>query len=220
MLLVIYHRIMNNEYIKKLEWRYAVKKFDPAKKLSEAQLSLVLEAGRLAPSSRGLQAWKILVVKNPELRAQLRNASWNQSQITDASHLLVLCAKKDIGEEFVGHYMETIAHERGVALETLDEFRKSILHGLSAQSEEEKKEWMARQVYIMLGFILSACAENDIDACPMEGFDSKKFDEILGLSREGLESCVICPIGFRSDDDSFASLKKVRFPKEEIVKEI
>lgn len=211
---------MNNEYIKKLEWRYAVKKFDSSKKLSEEQLSLVLEAGRLTPSSRGLQAWKIVVVKDRELRARLKEAAWNQPQITDASHLLVLCVKTNVGEKFVDHYVETITKERGIDIKTLDGFRKSILQGLSEQSEAQKKEWLARQVYIMLGFILFACAENGIDACPMEGFDTKKFDEILEFSREGLESCVVCPIGFRSNDDPLASLKKVRFPKEEVIKEI
>jgi len=210
---------MNSEYIKKLEWRYAVKKFDQSKKLSDEELSLILEAGRLAPSSRGLQAWKIIVVKNPEIRAQLY-ASAKQPQLIDASDLLVLCIKNDVEDEFVGYYMNAIAHERGVGVETLDEFRTSIMGGLHALSENEKREWLIRQVYIMLGFILSACAENGIDACPMEGFNSKEFDELLGLSSRGVSSCVLCAVGFRSKDDSFSRLKKVRFPKSEIIENI
>lgn len=211
---------MNNEYIKKLEWRYAVKKFDPSKKLSDEQLSFILEAGRLAPSSFGLQAWEIVVVKNTEIREKLKEVAWEQSQIVDASHLLVLCIKKNIGDQFVSHYVETIAEERGSDISTLDGFKKNILQFLSGKSKNEIKEWCSRQVYIMLGFILSACAENNIDACPMEGFDSKKFDEILGLESLGFESRVLCAIGFRSETDEFKRMKKVRFPQGEIIMEI
>jgi len=211
---------MNNEYIKKLEWRYAVKKFDPSKKLSDEQLSFILESGRLAPSSLGLQARNIVVVKNTEIREKLKEVARGQSQIVDASHLLVLCIRKNVGEQFVSHYMETIAKERGSNISTLDGFKKNILQFLSGKSENEIKEWCARQVYIMLGFILSACAENGIDACPMEGFDSKKFNEILELESRGLESCVLCAVGFRNENDELGKMKKVRFPKEEIVLEI
>ena len=211
---------MNNEYIKKITWRYAVKKFDPSKKLSDEQLSLVLEAGRLAPSSFGLQAWKIAVIKDPEIRKKLKDAAFGQTQVTDASHLLVLCIRKNIGEQFVDHYINTIAKERGVNISSLSGFKEGMLNSFLQKTEEEKDEWSTRQVYIMLGFILSACAENGIDACPMEGFDPKKFDEILKLKLDGFESRVLCALGFRSENDEFEKMKKVRFPKEEIITEI
>lgn len=199
-----------------LEWRYATKQFDSTKKLSEEQVQSITEAMRLAPTSYGLQSWKAIIVTNPEIRTQLRAAAWDQSQVTDASHFIVLAVRKDINEAFVDEYMQHIAKVRQVGVETLEGFAGMIKGSFQGKSPEQLRDWATHQAYIALGFGLETAALNKIDACPMEGFDRKQFDEILGLEKMGLESKVALAIGHRSSDDDAASWTKVRFAPEDL----
>ena len=200
-----------------MKWRYAVKKFNPTKKLTTEQFDLLTEAVRLAPSSYGLQPWRLIVVSNPEIRAKLREAGYDQPQITDASHLFIFAAQNNLSDASVEHYMDQIVAVRGVARESLDGFATMLKSGISSRSQTANTEWATRQAYLGLGVLLDTCAISEIDACPMEGFNPAAFDEILGLAAHGLETKVIAAVGFRADDDGMASMKKVRFPKEEFV---
>lgn len=200
-----------------LAWRYATKEFDSSKKIDDATLDLLLESMRLTASSYGLQPWKFIVVDDPAIRAQLKTVAWEQSQVVDASHLIVLARPTEITLATVEKYIAHIAQVRGIPAETLDGFKSMIADTVSRRSQEELANWASRQIYIALGTLLETAALLGIDGCPMEGFDNAKFDEILGLKEKGLASVVICPIGHRSDNDKMAALPKVRFPKEEVV---
>jgi len=208
---------MNNTTIQALNWRYATKAFDTSKKLTDEQLSIITEALRLSASSFGLQPWKFVVVTDPEVRKQLREVAWGQPQITDASHLIVLSVRTDVDASFVDKFVQSVADTRGLPLEALKEYSDMMKGSIASRPNEEAvKEWSSRQVYIPLGTALLAAAENQIDACPMEGFDNAKFDEILGLKAHNAESRVLLALGFRSPEDATANYKKVRFPESEV----
>ncbi len=202
--------------IESLNWRYACKKFDPDKKLSDDQLNILLESLRLTPSSYGMQPWKFVLVENPELREKLVAASWKQAQVKDASHLLVLCAPKIVDEAWVDRYLADMAKTRGQEVSELSGF-KNMLMSITKKTPEAQYTWAKNQIYIALGNLLTVCAELRIDSCPMEGFKSKEYNEILGLEKLGLTSVVVCPVGFRHSDDKYIDLKKVRFPLSELV---
>ena len=199
-----------------LNWRYATKKFDTSKKISKQDFAELLEVLRFSPSSYGLQPWKFVIVHDPVLRKKLRPHALDQPQITDADTLIVFCALKTMDEKYVKHYADLIAQVRGVTRESLLGYEKRIVASLKGKSPEAISQWMKNQVYIALGIFLSECAHRKIDACPMEGFDSGKFDEILDLPQQGLESVVLCAIGYRDANDQYAHQKKVRFDKKEV----
>lgn len=205
------------DLIKALNWRYATKKFDTSKKVSEADLNELLEAARLAPSSYGLQPWTFVVITNPELRKKLREHAWNQPQITDASHLIVLATRTDVDEEYVKHYVEEIARQRNVPVESLKAAQDMMTGDVKSRSKDAVVDWSKHQTYIALGFLLFAAAQKRIDACPMEGFDPAKFNEVLGLKERHLTATVLCAIGYRAGDDKAAQNVKVRFPKPDVV---
>lgn len=200
-----------------LKWRYATKKFDPTKKLSPEQLDSLLEAMRLSPSSYGLQPWKFIVVTNPEKREQLKAAGYGQQQITDASHLIVFAVDTRINNEDIDKYIHAIAQTRGIPEESLKDFEGMMKGFVAGKTPEELTEWAARQAYIALGVLITACSVGEIDVAPMEGFDPAKFDEILELGKLDLATKVIAAVGFRAQDDAFAQMAKVRYPKEEVV---
>ncbi|MBU6141714.1 NAD(P)H-dependent oxidoreductase [Patescibacteria group bacterium] len=200
-----------------LQWRYATKKFDPSKKLTDAQLGLLEEALRLSPSSLGLQPWKFIVVSDPAIRAQLRKAAWDQPQITDASHLFVLAVKKNVDAKAVDDFVNSTAKIRKVGPETLSRLKEMLMGSITSRTPDQAREWGSRQVYIALGILLATAASEGIDACPMEGFDPKKFDEILGLEALGVESRVLAAVGFRASDDPAAQSVKSRFAKDEVI---
>ncbi|OGJ21959.1 MAG: NAD(P)H-dependent oxidoreductase [Candidatus Pacebacteria bacterium RIFCSPHIGHO2_02_FULL_46_9] len=206
-----------NDIIKQLNWRYATKKFDPNFKLSEAQLAELTEVVRLSPSSFGLQPWGFVVVSNPAIRTKLRAAAWGQPQITDASHLFVFCRLSQMNQANIDEYVKAIAEQRGLQTADLAEYSQMMTGSIAGKSAVELIAWMSRQVYIALGVLLTTCAIEKIDACPMEGFDNAKFDEILDLPSKGLASCALCAVGKRAADDSYAALAKVRFPKEKVI---
>ena len=203
--------------LKALEWRYATKQFDVTKKIPSRDFEELLEVLRLAPSSFGLQPWKFIVVKNAELRTKLREAAWGQPQVTDSSHFIVLCARTDVDEKFVNHFVGAIAKTRKVSLESLKGYQEMMMGSMSSKTEQARIDWSKKQVYIALGMLLEAAALKGIDAAPMEGFSSDQFDEILGLKKEHLTATVLCALGYRTDNDPAARQAKVRFSKEEVV---
>ena len=203
--------------LEQLNWRYAVKTFDAGKKVSERDWETLEQALILAPSSFGLQPYKFVVVTDPKLKEKLRPAAWNQSQITDCSHLVVFAAKKTLTEADVDHYLERVVEVRGVPRETLSDYDK-MMKGFQKTAHEQgwSGAWTARQAYIPLGFLLETAALLGIDACPMEGFEPAKFDEILDLGDH--TATAICCIGYRDEEnDWLAKMPKVRFPKNELI---
>lgn len=209
------------QYLDNLKWRYATKKFDVNKKLSDEQIEFLSEAARLAPSSFGLQPWKFYIVSNPEIRTQMHAAGYNQAQIIEASHVFVITSRIGLNENDVQAFIDDICATRSMTQDMLEGYKQMMLGSVSGKTNDGRlDDWSARQAYIALGFILSAAAQNGIDACPMEGFDATAFEKILGTREEGYAVRAICPVGFRSSEDEQALWPKVRFSREKIVKEI
>jgi nitroreductase len=206
--------------LQSLQWRYATKKFDSTKKLSEAQLHDLLETLRLAPSSYGLQPWQFVVVTDPTLRAELQKNSWNQAQVTEASHLIVLCARATLTAEDVDAYVQSIAEQRKMSVDQLSSYRDMMMGPVRRLTDEQKLQWNKNQVYIALGMLLLACAQMQVDACPMEGFDAAAYDRLLGLTQQGFTAAAVCPVGYRSADDDYAGRSKVRYPASRVIKTV
>ena len=202
-------------YLDNLHWRYATKTFDPSKKVSQAQLDDLLEALRLSASSYGLQPYRCIVITDPVLRTKISEHAWNQPQITSASHLIAICARRTLDEAYVEAYVSEIARQRGASIESLKGFRDMMIGFVQGRTSEQLAEWMKRQAYIALGFLLSAAAQMRIDACPMEGFDAEHVDRDLDLLERNLTTVALCPVGFRAADDPLAAQKKVRLSKEQ-----
>lgn len=205
------------DILEQLNWRYAVKKFDPLKKLSEAQLERVLEATRLSASSYGLQPYKVIVVKDPAIREALKAVSWNQPQITDASHLVIFARYDELKDGHVDTYMGRIAGIRNLQRKELEGFENVVKGTVNSLSEDAAAIWTSKQAYLALGTLLTASAVEGIDACPMEGFDAAAYDRILGLKAKNLRTVVVAAIGFRADEDGMQHAKKVRQPLEDFV---
>ena len=201
---------------KALAWRYATKKFNPIKKIPQDKLQKLLEALRLAPSSYGLQPWKFLILSDHKIRQDLRQVSWGQPQVTDCSHLVVLCARTDLDKVAVRQYIESISKTRNLSIDSLKQMEDRISGTVDELSEDHRIAWAQKQIYIALGFLLLAAAESGIDACPMEGFEKAAFDQILNLKSQHLTATVMCPLGYRAKDDPAAALAKVRFPSQEV----
>ncbi len=209
-----------NQIIEDLNWRYATKKFDPTKKVSAEDLETVKESLRLTATSFGLQSMKFLIIENPAVREQLKPASWGQTQITDASHLIVLCSYIDVNENHVDEYMGYVASSRNIPLEATEQFGAYLKGAIAPMTPEAKAVWSSKQVYIALGQALHTCATLRIDSTPMEGFDANAYDEILGLSAKNLRATVLLPIGYRHEEDQNQHLAKVRKPSEVIFETI
>lgn len=206
-----------NKLIEKLNWRYAVKKFDPTKKLNSAQWRAIEQALILSPSSSGLQPWKFVVVLNSQLRKTIRAASFNQSQVEDCSHYVILLAKEEVSEEYVQSYIDRMAEVRSVEKESLDKLKSSLLGDVvNGARSKWAKEWAARQCYIALGQAMTVAAVIGVDACPMEGFIPEKYDEILNLKGSGYYSVCALALGFRHPEDRFSKMKKVRFETKQV----
>ena len=201
--------------IHQLQWRYAVKKFDSTKIIPDAIWTALEQSLVLAPSSFGLQPWKFFVVKNPEVRSQLLEHSWKQSQVVDASHLVVLAIKKDMNATDVDRYIARQAEVQGTTIEALAGYT-GVMKGFMERNTRVN-DWSMRQVYIALGQYMTTAAMLGIDTCPIEGFIAPKYDEILGLTALGYASVVLCPAGYRSAEDKYATMPKVRFPTDEMV---
>ncbi|MDA3928230.1 MAG: NAD(P)H-dependent oxidoreductase [Prolixibacteraceae bacterium] len=200
------------ELIKNLEWRYATKKFDSTKKVTETDLKKIMDAVRLSASSYGLQAYKILLIENPEVRKKLQEVSWDQPQITDSSHLFVFCNYNQVDNSVIDTYIDLTATTKGIDIAYLQQFADFMKSSLVDQTNENKKIWTSKQTYIALANLLSAAAELRIDTCPMEGFDAAAYNEILGLNEKGLSAAVIAAVGYRSNEDETQFTAKVRKP--------
>ncbi len=208
---------MPSTLIDAMNWRHATKGFDTYKKVSDADLNELTDVLRLSPSSYGIQPWKFIVVKDQAIKDKLQAAAYNQAQIGQSSALVVLCAINGMDEAYIQKYIDSIVATRGVTTESLKGFQDMMIGSVKRQTPEQLSTWNQKQVYIALGTLLTACALKQIDACPMEGFDAAAFDEILGLKEKGLHATVICPIGCRGEGDYLATMKKVRFPKDQVI---
>jgi nitroreductase len=201
-----------------LNWRYATKQFEAGKQIPAATWDALVQALVLSPSSYGLQPWKFLVVTKPELKQQLRAASWNQSQVTDCSHHVVFLAKKQITEADVDRFIAATATTRGIPTTALAGYKGYMMGDLvNGARSKIIGEWAARQCYIALGNLMTSAALLGVDACPMEGLDPVKYDEILGLTGGDYGTVVALPLGYRAATDKSAGAKKVRYPVEQVV---
>ena len=209
---------MKNEITKALNWRYAVQVFDQAKKVTEDDLRTILESARLTASSYGIEAWKFLVVENPEIRAKLREAGYGQSKITDASHLIVLARRTDVRENISAERIQRTAQafQQELTAPALVGFKSMIDGAIAGKSEKALDCWAAKQVYIALGTMMETASLLEIDNAPMEGFSPEKFDEILGLREKNLSATVLLALGYRGEDEA-AKRPKVRRSFEEVV---
>ncbi|MER3318335.1 MAG: NAD(P)H-dependent oxidoreductase [Allomuricauda sp.] len=203
-----------------LKWRYATKKFDPSKSINEEDLEKLKQAVQLSVSSYGLQLYKVLIIHDKELKSQLREAAWNQDQLTDASHIFVFCNYTERKNEHIDEYIQATSKIQDTPLEKLEGYGDLIKESLSVKSDSEWQSWSEKQTYLALSNLLTACAALKIDSCPMEGFEQEKFNTILGLDKKGLNAAVIAPIGYRSTEDHTQFRKKVRKPKGILFEEI
>jgi nitroreductase len=210
--------LSTNALLARLNWRYATKKFDAAKKIHPSVWSALEEALVLTPSSYGLQPYRFVVIGEPELRKKLRAVSWDQPQVTDASHFVVFAFKLAITEADVDKFVGLIAETRSSARGSLQPYYDMMVGDLlKGPRSAWIREWAARQTYIALGNLLTSAALLGVDACPMEGLDPAKYDEILGLTAKGYGTTNACALGYRAEDDKYAHAKKVRFPSNELI---
>ncbi len=195
--------------IQNLNWRYATKNMN-GETVSDEKLTAILTATNLTATSYGLQPFTILVVDNKEIQSKLQEAAYGQTQVGSSSAVLVFAVPLKITTADIEGFINLVATTRSMPVEALDGYKGMILSTIGALPAEQQQVWSAKQAYIALGTALAAAAEQKVDACPMEGFDAVKFDEILGLTEKGLKSVVIMPIGYRSADDATANYLKVR----------
>lgn len=198
------------EIIKGLEWRYATKKFDADKKLPETELNALKRAVQLSASSYGLQPYKVLIVTDPSVREQLLPASWNQPQIIEASHLFIFCSRLHTGATEVATFFDRKAKVQGMEASVFEGAVSFVSGKIAEKSESDIKVWNTHQTYIAVGTLLAAAGEAQVDACPMEGFDPKAYDTILGLTEQGLQASVVVALGYRALEDDNAKAPKVR----------
>jgi len=206
--------------INSLEWRYATKKFNPSKKLSNQQINTLKNAFNLTATSFGLQPVKMVVISDKELQEKIVAHSYYQRQVADASHLLILCIENDITTKDINAYFDLEKKVRNVDESVIAGFRKQLIDIYQNKSIEEKQLSAKQQAYLILGNLLTVCAVEKIDACPMEGFIPEKIDELLNLKEHNLKSALLLPVGFRADDDIMSEMKKVRKPLNETIIEI
>ncbi|MFM7604389.1 MAG: NAD(P)H-dependent oxidoreductase [Prosthecobacter sp.] len=198
-----------------LEWRYATKRFDASRKIPADIWTALEQSLVLTPSSFGLQPWKFIIITDDVLREQIVPHAWNQRQVADASHLVVMAVKKNLAVSDLDAFIHRMIEVRGGTPEALADYRK-MLDGSHAQGYMTE-EWAKKQAYIALGQFMAACAMLRIDTCPMEGFVPAKVDELLGLSQQGLTTAVLCPVGYRSVEDRYAALPKVRYTASQVI---
>lgn len=207
---------MQEKILKALNWRYAVKVFDPTKKITEEELHTILESGRLAPSSIGIEPWKFIVVENKELRQKLRAAGYDQSKITDASYLIIIARRTDVRQNIANELIERTADIQKVKHEDLGGLRQMAEGGISRHDDQSLDTWARSQTYIPFGIMIHTAALLGIDAGPMEGFNAEQVDEILGLKEKNLKSTTMLTLGHRGEDPA-AERPKVRRKFEDVV---
>jgi nitroreductase len=208
----------NSVLLQQLNWRYATKKFDPAKKIPPEDWQTLEEALVLTPSSTGLQPWKFVVVTDAATKARLVPAAHNQPQAADCSHFVVFTVRKDLDAGHVDRHVARMADVRGIPLESLAGFRKMVVGHLDrARADGRLDNWQTHQVYIALGAFMVSAALLGIDTCPMEGIDPPQIDQVLGLPGTHYATVVACAAGYRAADDKYATFRKVRFKAEDVI---
>lgn len=215
---ILFESHMSN--IKALNWRYATKKFDNSRILSEEKVEVLKRAFNLTATSYGLQPLKMLVISNKKIQNELRNFSYDQQQVDTASHVLVICIEDKVDEEFITNYFKRVKHVRETPEEIIKPFHEFLVKDFKEKAEEEIHAWAINQAYLALGTLLTVCASEEIDACPMEGFEPARYDDFLNLRDKNLKSVLVLPVGYRADDDMFSKFKKVRRPLDEVIIEI
>jgi len=209
------------DLIEQLNWRYATKQFNPEKQIPTEVWDALADSLVLSPSSYGLQPWKFVVITNSETKETLKPLSWNQGQITDCSHLVVFTIKKNLNAADVDRFIQSTADARGDSLESLSGYRNMIVSDVvKGPRSFNVNEWAARQAYIALGNFMTCAAVIGIDTCPLEGIDPAGYDKVLKLQEEGYATVVACAAGYRSDEDKYAQLSKVRYSKSEMIQNV
>lgn len=206
--------------IKQLEWRYAVKKFNSEKLLSDAKIYSLKKAFNLTATSYGLQPITLAVVHNKELQKELVAHSFEQPQVAQASHILVICIENEVDSEYIANYFRQVKKVRGTSDTVLNPFKEAMMESFSKKDIQEIKDWSKNQAYLAMGNLLTICAMEEIDSCPMEGFEPEAYDRLLDLNKRGLTSVLVLPVGYRADDDMFSTFKKVRKDMDESIIEI
>lgn len=200
-----------------LSWRYAVKRFDPSKRIEPKLWAALEDSLVLTPSSIGLQPWRFVVVTDGALKDKLRPAAYGQAQVTDCSHFVVMAVRRNLDGEHVDKHVARMSEVRGIPVESLAKFRSMATGNLDKARQENRLDtWQTYQIYIALGNFMTAAALVGVDTCPMEGFDPVRMDELLGLSAAGYASVVCCAAGHRHAEDKYAAIPKVRFAKDSL----
>jgi len=214
---VVTPALSGDSLLNALNWRYATKIFDPSIKISPADWSTLQQSLVLTPSSFGMQPWRFVVVADASTRAKLKAASWDQSQITDASHLVVFAARTQLNEQDVQRHIERVAAVRGIPVSSVEPYKQRVMDIMvKGPRAKMASEWAARQCYIALGNLMTSAALIGIDTCPLEGIDPEAYDTVLELGSSGYKTVVACALGYRSTEDKYSKLKKVRFPASEL----
>lgn len=196
--------------LENLKWRYATKIFENEKKVSKQDLDILKEAIQLTPTSYGLQPFKILIIKDLKIRIKLSTASYDQPQITTASHLFIFCNYTELPKNEIENYIQLTAKTQNISPKNLEGYKQLITNDLKQRNQKELQNWSKNQNYIAMSNLLNACAELKIDACPMEGFDNEAYNEILDLNKLQLNASIIVPIGYRAIHDNSQFREKVR----------
>ena len=213
--------VSNETLLQQLQWRYAVKKFDTARKISAEDWHTLEQALVLTPSSFGLQPWRFVVITDQATKDKLVPISWGQRQVAEASHVVVFSVRQPLTESDVDRHLVRTAEVRDVSVDSLAGFKKMLMKSLvPPPAEFDIHHWAGLQAYIALGNFMTAAAMLGIDTCPMEGIVPEKYDELLGLPSEGYGTVVVCVAGYRAADDKYAALPKVRFLSEDVVRRI
>jgi len=206
------------QLLEALQWRYATKVFDATKKIPDDIWQTLKQALVLTPSSYGLQPYKFLVIDSPAKRAELLPHSWGQKQVVDASHFVVFTAQTTLTEAHVDKLINHTSQTRHIPATALDSYRGMMVGDLvNGPRGKIAHEWATRQTYIALGNLMTCAAVLGVDACPMEGFVPAEYDRVLSLKGSGYASVVCCALGYRSANDKYAALAKVRYEPADLV---
>ena len=211
---------MATDVLEQLKWRYATKKFDASKRLSEEKLSILKESFNLTATSYGLQPLKMIILSNPDLKKLLVPITMDQDQVENASHVLVICTETKIDSDYIKDHFNLVVKIRSTPREILSSFEEYLVTSFSDKQSDELNIWSTNQAYLALGNLLTVCAIEKIDACPIEGFDPDKYDELLQLNEKGLQSVIVLAVGYRAEDDMFSGFDKVRKGVNEVIIEM
>ncbi len=219
-IIIIFAQISHMNIKDKLNWRYATKKFDDSKKLSKEKIEVLKQAFNLTPTSYGLQTMKLVIVSDDKTKSKLVNLCYGQEQVENASHVLAICIQTNVNDKDVNDYFDNIISIRKTSEIVLSKYRKELKDFINSKTKTQIEDWCINQAYIVLGNLMTVCAVEGIDACPMEGFLPDKVDELLELEKHNLKSVLLLPVGYRAEDDMFADLKKVRKDLSETIIEL